>query len=142
MFQCLDKVVDVPLGNAPTNKKLFNFYAMQSRPQFKIWSLKIIFGLKVGKPFEPKVFKNIDFKGYRGVNQEFFDFPLADFPLMSPYDWIVLVPLNIVAIDSLKHEPIFQFMRRMIKGFIQEVSKMDVEILKVLNRKLILEPFT
>lgn len=41
----------------------------------------------------------------------------------------------------MKYEPIFQFLRIMIRVYIHESAKMDVKISYVLNRKTILKPF-
>ncbi|CAI9293582.1 unnamed protein product [Lactuca saligna] len=57
---------------------------------------------------------------------------------MNPYDWISL--FNIVAKDVVKYEPIHQFFRSMIRAYILEVAKMDIEIASVLRRKPILKP--
>ncbi|CAI9287246.1 unnamed protein product [Lactuca saligna] len=40
-----------------------------------------------------------------------------------------------------KYEPIFEHLNRMIKCYILELAKMDVEIASILKRKLILKPF-
>lgn len=63
---------------------------------------------------------------------------LLDLPKMNPYDWIVL--LSIVSKDPIKYKPIFLILRRMIRGYIQEVRKLDVEIANKLNRKPIVKP--
>ncbi|CAI9275376.1 unnamed protein product [Lactuca saligna] len=138
IFRTLDKVVDITLANLATNKNLFNFYVKQSKPQYEMWSLKCLSGVMVGKPFNSEGFANVYFRGFRGAINEVFDFILAGLPQMNHYDWIVL--LSIVAKDPIKYEPIFQVLRSMIRGYIQEVGKMDVEIVKKLNRKPIVKP--
>lgn len=114
IFRCLDKFVDVPLGNGPTNKKLFNFYVKQLRTHYEIWSLKRIGGLMIGKPFEAEGFTNVSFKGFIGSYHKAYVFTLVDLLQMNPYDWIVL--LNIVLKDPVNYEPIFQILRMMIQG--------------------------
>lgn len=99
----------------------------------------MIVGLKVGKPFEAEGFAKVSFKEYGGRKHEPFNFTLADLPIMNPYDWIIL--LNIISRDPMKYEPIYHILRRMIRGYIQEVSEMDIEISKVLDWKPILIPF-
>ena len=98
----------------------------------------MVVGLKVGKPFDTKVLANVHFKGYMGVKHEQFDFTLADLPMMNPYNWIIL--LNIVSPDPMKYESIFKFLRRMIRGYIQEVSKMHGKIRELFNPRPILKP--
>lgn len=98
----------------------------------------MIVGVKVGKPFNVEGFINVHFKGYKGVKLELFDFTLAYLPIMNPYDWSII--LGIVSHDHVKYEPIFHILRKMIIGYIQEVSKMDIEFGNVLTRKPILNP--
>ncbi|CAI9302450.1 unnamed protein product [Lactuca saligna] len=58
---------------------------------------------------------------------------------MNPYDWISL--FYIVAKDGKKYEPIFGYLRRMIKSYILEIAKIDVGIAYVLKKRPILNQF-
>lgn len=71
-------------------KKLFNFDATHSKPQHDIWTLKRIFGLRVGKPFKEDEYTNVKFIARRGVANEMFNFTLVDLLLTNPYNWIVI----------------------------------------------------
>ncbi|CAI9293679.1 unnamed protein product [Lactuca saligna] len=84
-------------------------------------------------------FTNVAFKARRGVSHELFDFTLADLPLMNPYDWSIM--FSILSKVKIKYEPIIQHLYIMIKTYIQEISKMDVEITTVLKIVPILKPF-
>lgn len=95
--------------------------------------------MKVGKPIVVDGFTNITFIAFRSHNHEVHEFSLADIPFMNPYDWISL--FNIVAEDVVKYEPIYQFFRSMIRAYILEVARMDIEIAYVIRRKPILKPF-
>ncbi|CAI9297600.1 unnamed protein product [Lactuca saligna] len=88
---------------------------------------------KVGLPVQTEDFLNIQFKGFRGRTHIFHDFTMGDLPFMNPYDWISL--LYIAAKDVKKFVPIYEYLRRMIKCYILEMAKMDVEIMFVLKRK-------
>lgn len=117
------------------NEKLLNFYVKQSNPQYQSSCLKMIASRKA---FDVKGFVNVHFKGYIGVKHKSFDFTLVDLLMMNPYDWIII--LVIISRYHVKYEPIIHILRGMIKGYIQEVSKINVEVGKVLNRKLIMNP--
>ena len=121
------------------NRKLFNLYLKYGKPQYKSWSLKRIVGLKVGLPEQTEDFPNIHFKGFWGSNHVLHEFSLADLPLMNPYDWISL--FNIIAKDVKKYEPIFDHLKRMIKCYILEITKMDIKSAFVLNKRPIMKPF-
>lgn len=82
---------------------------------------------------QTKDFLNIQFKGFQGHKHILHEFPLVDLSFINLYDWILL--LYIVAKDVKKFEPIYEHLRRMIKCYIQEMAKMDVEIASVLKRK-------
>ena len=114
------------------NKKLFKFYVTYSKPRYDIWNLKRI----SGETFKADEYTNVKLLARRGVAHEMFYFILIDLPLMNPYKWIVM--LNILFKEPVKYEPIIQHLRRMIKPYIQEISKMDIEIATVLRRVPIL----
>lgn len=95
--------------------------------------------LKVGKPTDVDGFENINFKALRSHNHKVHEFTLEDIPLMDPYDWIST--FNIINKDTMKYEPIYHHLRRVFREYIWEVTKMDVDIVVVLKRKLILQPF-
>ncbi|CAH1416085.1 unnamed protein product [Lactuca virosa] len=59
-------------------------------------------------------------------SHEVDEFSLADLPLMNPFDWISI--LNIISNEPAMYEPICSHMKRLIKAYIVEISKMDVEI--------------
>lgn len=82
---------------------------------------------------------NIHFKAYRGRTHIINEFTLANFPFLDPHDWISM--FNIVSRDVVKYDPIYQHLKKMVKSYILEMSKMDVEIVAVLKRKPILKPF-
>lgn len=63
---------------------------MRSKPQYDIWSLKRISGVKVCKQVEVDEFKKYFFKAHRGSNPEIFEFSLVDLPITNPHDLIVL----------------------------------------------------
>ncbi|CAI9294355.1 unnamed protein product [Lactuca saligna] len=64
---------------------------------------------------------------------------MADLPFMNPYDWILL--FNIVAKDVTKYEPIFNHLKRMLKCYILEIGKTNIEIASILNNRPIMKPF-
>lgn len=95
--------------------------------------------MKVGKPVVVDGFASTIFKAFRCHNHEVHEFSLAYIPFMNPYDWILLV--NIVTKDKVKYEPIYQFLKKTIRSYILEVSKIDIEIVAILKRTPILKPF-
>ena len=126
------------ISDSAVNRKLFSFYLRHAKPQYETWSSKRIVSLKVGLPIQTEDFLNIQFKGFRGANHELYEFILADFPFMNPYDWLYL--FHIVTKDVQKYEPIVEHLKRMIKCYILEIAKMDVEIASVLKKRPILKP--
>ncbi|CAI9301515.1 unnamed protein product [Lactuca saligna] len=95
-------------------------------------------GLKVRMLVQTKDFLNIQFNGFKGTNYGVHEFTLADLPFMNPYDWISL--FYIVAKDEKKYESIFAHLKRMIKCYILEIVKIDVEIATILKKMAILKP--
>lgn len=65
LFWWFENIVKVPMSNPYVNKKLLKFYASQSKPRYDVWTLKRIYGLKVGKPFKADEFTNIAFKAHK-----------------------------------------------------------------------------
>lgn len=63
---------------------------------------------------------------------------MADLPFMNLYDWISL--FYIVAKDVKKFKPIYEHLKRMIKCYILEIAKIDLEIASDLKIKPILKP--
>lgn len=95
--------------------------------------------MKVGKPIISDGFENVSFKALRGYNHEVHELSLADIPFMNPDGWISLI--NIVAKNTAKYKHIYQFMKKIIRAYILEVAKMNIEIAAVLKRKPIMNPF-
>lgn len=139
LLYALISIVKAPLANKSITKKLLNFYVKNSTPQYESWSLKRIVALKVGKPIGVDGFANVNLKAFRSHNIEVHELSLADIPFMNSYDWISL--FNNISKDTMKYEPIFQFLIRMIWAYILEIAKMDVEVAAVHNQKPILKPF-
>jgi len=55
--------------------------------------------------------------------------------MMNPFDWILMLNKLIQAKDAKTYEPIIAHLKRMIKCYILQVSKMDVEITTALKLK-------
>lgn len=125
------------MENKTIYRKLFNFYVMHSKPQYESWNLKKIVGLKGGKSKGVEDFTNVHFKVVCGHNHEVDEFSLADLPMRNLFDWISI--LNIISNETGKYEPICSHIKRLIKAYIFEISKMDVEISYVLNKRHIIK---
>ncbi|CAI9260956.1 unnamed protein product [Lactuca saligna] len=96
-------------------------------------------GLKVSLTVQTEDFINVQIKGFQGANHVLYKFTLADLPFLNPFDWILL--FNIVVKDMKKYEPIYEHLKRMIKCYILEIAKMDVEIAYVLKKRPFFKPF-
>jgi len=66
------------------------------------------------------------------------EFSLADLPTMNPFDWIVI--FCILLKEPEDKGPLITHFRRMLKGYIIEVSKLDVEIASMLHSKPLVKP--
>lgn len=136
-FWCFDSIQKAHLSNKGINK-LFIFYVKNLKPQYESWSLGRIVALKLRKPIAVDGFTNVGLKVYRGHNQTLHELSLVDITFLNPYDWISLF----VAKGVVKYEPILQFLRRMVRAYILEIAKMDIEISNVLIWNPILKPFS
>jgi len=81
---------------------------------------------------------NVGFTGIRGSDKKPMEFSLADLPTMNPFDWIVI--FRILSKDPVDKGPLIIHFRRMLKGYIIEVSKLDVEIASLLNSQPLVKP--
>lgn len=138
LFRCFDQTVQKPLSDIDINRKLFEFYAKHALPPYETWSLKKIVGLKVHAPIPTDSFVNVSFTGIRGSDKQPMKFSLVDLPTMNPFDWIVC--FRILSKEPVDKGPLIIHFRRMLKGYIIEVSKLDAEIAKLFKSKLLTMP--
>ena len=81
VFKSFPNTICVPLTNSTMNKKLFKFYALQSRLQYEVWSLKKIYNIQECEVEEiENGFLNFKFKALRGSNNEEFSLSFVDLP--------------------------------------------------------------
>lgn len=120
------------MGKTTINRKWFNFYVKHSKPQYESWNINKIDGLKVRKLEKVDYFLNLHFKIGFSNKHEADELTLADIPLMNPFHWISVT--NIVSREPFKYQPIFSNMKRLIKTYIIEIEKMDIEISYVLKK--------
>lgn len=72
------------------NRKLFEFYVSQSRPQYEVWSLK-----KISVVCECEAesmndeFLNRKFEALRGSDNQDCAFYFANLPQLNPYNWFI-----------------------------------------------------
>lgn len=138
MLWCFDSIVKAPLSNKGVNKDFFLLLCEEFKALVESWRLQRTVALEVGKPMVVDVFTNVGLKVYRGHSQTLHELSLTDIPFLNPYDWISL--FNIIVKDTVNYDPNFQFSWRMIRAYIIEIAKMDVQITTFLNRKPILKP--
>ena len=89
--------------------------------------------MKARGPIETDSYPNAKFKVVRGSSSQVHEFTLTDLPCLNPYDWIMLY--NLLLRDGQKYKPIIAHLKLMLVSYVQEVDKMDVEIVVVLRRK-------
>ena len=117
---------------------MFEFYAKHALPPYETWSLKKIVALKVHAPVKTDWFVNVSFTGIRGSDKQPTKFSLADLPMMNPFDWIVM--FRILSKEPADKGPLIIHFRRMLKSYIIEVSKLDVEIAILLKTRPLHNP--
>ena len=98
-----------------------------------MWSASKITAVKVIGPIETENFPNAKFKVVRGSARQAHQFTLADQPCLDHYNWIMLY--NLLLRNGQKYEPVITHLKLMIVLYVQEVGKMDMEIVVVLRRK-------
>lgn len=74
---------------------------------------------------------NYKFKALRGSNNEEFLFSFVDLSLMNLNDWIML--FNVLSQEKTKYASQLMHLKRMIRSYCLEISKMDVEVVVVLQ---------
>ncbi|KAI3752474.1 hypothetical protein L2E82_24507 [Cichorium intybus] len=133
LIRCFDELTTSKHPRAVVNDMLFNFYLEHSKPQYLSWSLKKIVKLTPRMPHVTSPFRNAIFLARRGSDEEKDEFTLADLPFMNPFDWVSL--FNILKRRE-DHEILFEHVKRLLMGYILEVSTLDVEVAAVLNSTL------
>ncbi|CAI9282163.1 unnamed protein product [Lactuca saligna] len=128
-----DKIAITSLPDHGVDQVLFSFYLKNVKPQYQTWSSKKITVVNVFRPVETESFINTRFKVARGATSFVFEFTLADFTYLNPFDWIYL--LHLLLKYEQKFEPIVAHLKRMLVCYIQEIGKMYVEIATVLRKK-------
>ena len=137
-FHCFDVTAEVPHPNPKVDRELVDFYLKNGQPQYLTWSAQKITKVKVLKPSPAGRFVNVNFKINRGTaNTEYF-ISLADLPNLNPHDWILLY--NILLSNQREYEPILKHLKRMLASYVHELSTMDQEIAKVMNKKPSVKP--
>ncbi|CAI9303037.1 unnamed protein product [Lactuca saligna] len=132
-FRSFDKIENTSLPDCDIDQALFSFHLKHMKPQYETWSSKKIIVVKVFGPIETESFINACFKVACGVASSMFEFTLANFPCLNPFDSISL--LHLWLIDEQKFEPIVSHIKRMLVSYIHEVNKMKVEIASFLRKK-------
>ncbi|KAI3780421.1 hypothetical protein L2E82_10402 [Cichorium intybus] len=130
LIRCFDELKSKTEPRAVVNDKLFNFYLEHSKPQYMSWSLKKIVKLTPRMPPVTSPFRNAIFLARRGSDDEKDEFTLADLPFMNPFDWVSL--FNILSRRE-DHEILHEHVKKLLTGYILEVSNLDVEVASVLN---------
>ncbi|CAI9267849.1 unnamed protein product [Lactuca saligna] len=137
-FHSFVKVSTVPSTDSNADQFLFSFYLKHMNLQYETWGASKITAVKVTGPIETESSPNAMFKVVRGSASQVHEFTLADLPCLNPYDWIMLY--NLLLRDGQKYEAIIAHLKLMIVSYVQEVGKMDVEIVGLLRRKLSVLP--
>ena len=122
------------VSDTSTNTRLLNFYLKHAKPQADVWSLKKIVSMRIGKIIEaavPEDFTNVTIMIKRGSEKEESEVTLADLPMLNPVDWIHMY--HLVKQMKVKHDLIIDHLAEMIKGYLNEVAKLDVEIASILQ---------
>ncbi|KAI3505843.1 hypothetical protein L1887_28142 [Cichorium endivia] len=133
LIRCFDELKSNKEPRAVVNDKLFNFYLEHSKPQYMSWSLKKIVNLTPRMPHVTSPFRNTIFLVRRGTDDEKDQFTMADLPFMNPFDWISL--FNILKRRG-DHDILHEHVKKLLMGYILEVSNLDVEVASVLNTVL------
>ncbi|CAI9288108.1 unnamed protein product [Lactuca saligna] len=132
-FRSFVRAVNVPFADSGTDHLLFLFYLKHMKPQYETWSASKITIVKVTSPIKIDSFPNVKFKVVKGFASQVHEFTLADLPCPNLYDWIMLY--NLLLRYEKKYEPVIAHLKLMIVLYIQDVGKMNVEIVVVLRRK-------
>ncbi|CAI9285120.1 unnamed protein product [Lactuca saligna] len=138
LFCCFDKVEKAPNSDNDANLMLISIYLWHGKPQYQTWSSKKITAVKVFGLIETNSFINARFKASQGASKPIVESSLAYLSCLNPYYWISL--FNFLSKDEQKFEPIVAHLKRMLVSYIQEIGKMDVEIMAVLWKKPTVQP--
>ncbi|KAI3510635.1 hypothetical protein L1887_17767 [Cichorium endivia] len=130
LIRCFDELKTNKEPRGVVNDMLFNFYLEHSKPQFMSWNLKKIVKLTPRMPHVTSPFRNPRFFARRGSDEEKDEFTLADLPFMNPFDWVSL--FNILTRRE-EHTILHEHIKKLLMGYILEVSNLDVEVASVLN---------
>ncbi|KAI3494742.1 hypothetical protein L1887_40447 [Cichorium endivia] len=133
LIRCFDELKANKEPRAVVNDKLFKFYLEHSKPQYMSWSLKKIVKLTPRMPHVTSPFRNTIFLARRGSDDEKDQFTMADLPFMNPFDWVSLFSILKRRGD---HEILHKHVKKLLMGYILEVSNLDVEVASVLNTVL------
>ncbi|CAI9286146.1 unnamed protein product [Lactuca saligna] len=132
-FRSFVKVANVPSTDSGANHLLFSFHLNHMKPQYEKWRAIKTIAVKVIGPIQTDSYPNAKFKVVRSSASQVHEFTLADLTSLNPYDWIMVY--NLLLRDRQKYEPVIAHLKLMIVSYVQEVGKMDVEIVVVLRRK-------
>ncbi|KAI3510617.1 hypothetical protein L1887_17749 [Cichorium endivia] len=130
LIRCFDELKTTKECRSAINNMLFNFYLEHSKPQYMSWNLKKIIKLTPRLPHVVSPFRNAKFFARRGSDEEKDEFTLADLPFMNPFDWVSL--FNILSRRE-DHAILHEHVKKLLMGYILEISNLDVEVASVLN---------
>lgn len=137
LFRSFLNKYSVVINNGAMNRKLFEFYTLQSRPQYAVQSFKevsVIYECEAESVMNDE-FMNYKFKAVRGSDKEEFLFSFVGLPLMNLHEQFML--FSIFSKEKNKYMKQILHVKNMIRFCFMEMCRIDMEMDEVLKKKII-----